>query len=1060
MRSLMGLTVMVLSAGLSRCADGTDDRVAEWRFDGDLADTSGGGHHAVAENPAFKPGLEGLGLHLPDRVLRVDSTPKLNLFPGFEVSCKVYFDTLPNDYINILRKDGEYQLRVDHPREGGRISFFVHLNGWEPRVRSRAVEAGKWYDIVARWDGKKLFLAVNGSVHTARRPGSAIPTDNPVEIGGVPGLLDELAIRNPRLLDREWALAAVGRQNDDARRSQASFGAGKGWSGWAGIRGGQAAVRGGRLVFRPGSSRGILANSGMDVDLSGNPYICIDVEGAVGESADVLFLTERGYGVVNLPLWGDHRTSVATMLDHPFWRGRLELLALSFTGPADGVIRLERLRISSRALVKPFVYIREIAPGRAILRAGRQESIAAVLRNPEGTAERVGLRLSVPAGVELLEAPEKQLGTLARDATVLETWAIRAPAPGTYTLRVSAMAEGARPTTRSLEIAVRAPAGRPAGSYVPKPEPAESDRTVLMHYCPLWKFGTHYGWNKIELWPGRKPAIGFYDEGTPEVADWHIKYALEHGIQGFIYCWYRATLEPEIEEQLGHALHDGLLEAKYLDMFKFSIMWENGCAQGVKDTRDLLDNVLPYWMEQFFTHPSYLKVDNKPVLFVWRPERVGPQLGGVEATRNAFEQMREACRRQGFDGIWIIGCVSTADRGVLTRMAEEGWDASSAYAVWGERDRELGRDEEGLATIPHRVFMDSQQAVWEGKRKIGVLPDITTVMMGWDKRPWFGKRSTFYTRDVSVANFERALEAGKAHADQAPGNGLDRRLFVLDNWNEFGEGHYLEPCSAFGFGFVDAVRRVFCRDRTPCRDVTPEDVGLEMPDRIYRQYREILFAEGVRINRRVTDNLIAWWRFAEDDEHVALDSSGCGFRALKLGFVPAPGVRDGAFRCRDGGTVVLDADPLFFPVSGVTVDLWVKTDVGKQTDHWFVNTVGRPDSGYRLGLSQGRLVWQIPQSAWSHGLVAEQPLPLGRWVHVAGTYDTHTMRLYVDGVECGTLAREGAIRPAERDVVLGSFARNMPGAAFEGAIDEVRIWDRALGPEEIRRYTEALARRP
>ncbi len=61
----------------------------------------------------------------------------------------------------------------------------------------------------------------------------------------------------------------------------------------------------------------------------------------------------------------------------------------------------------------------------------------------------------------------------------------------------------------------------PTMNYVPKPQPAKTDYINLMHYCALWKEGTHYGWQKIEPWPNNRPAIGWYDEGTPEVADWH-----------------------------------------------------------------------------------------------------------------------------------------------------------------------------------------------------------------------------------------------------------------------------------------------------------------------------------------------------------------------------------------------------------------------------------------------------------------------------------------------------------------------------------------------------------
>jgi hypothetical protein len=39
---------------------------------------------------------------------------------------------------------------------------------------------------------------------------------------------------------------------------------------------------------------------------------------------------------------------------------------------------------------------------------------------------------------------------------------------------------------------------------------------------------------------------------------------LEHGISGVVYCWYRTNKNAPVKQTLGHAIHDGLLKAKYL----------------------------------------------------------------------------------------------------------------------------------------------------------------------------------------------------------------------------------------------------------------------------------------------------------------------------------------------------------------------------------------------------------------------------------------------------------------------------------------------------------------
>ena len=119
--------------------------------------------------------------------------------------------------------------------------------------------------------------------------------------------------------------------------------------------------------------------------------------------------------------------------------------------------------------------------------------------------------------------------------------------------------------------------------YVPKPNPATSDRIVAAHYYAAWKKGAaeiHGGFDDLsEEYPDRTPLMGYYDEENPEVADWEIKWAVEHGINCFIHCWYRkpdnygkkVTLN---DLRCGHGLHEALFNAKYQKYMKFAIMYE------------------------------------------------------------------------------------------------------------------------------------------------------------------------------------------------------------------------------------------------------------------------------------------------------------------------------------------------------------------------------------------------------------------------------------------------------------------------------------------------------
>ena len=78
----------------------------------------------------------------------------------------------------------------------------------------------------------------------------------------------------------------------------------------------------------------------------------------------------------------------------------------------------------------------------------------------------------------------------------------------------------------------------------------------------------------------------------------------------------------------------------------------------------------------------------------------------------------------------------------------------------------------------------------------------------------------------------------------------------------------------------------------------------------------------------------------------------------------------------------------------------------------------------------------------------------GQWHHVAGTYDGRTMRCYVDGVEkSNPLKNPGPLKKSGWDLCIGNSVVDYDTGefiAFDGLIDEVRIYNRALSGDEIK----------
>ena len=672
-------------------------------------------------------------------------------------------------------------------------------------------------------------------------------------------------------------------------------------------------------------------------------------------------------------------------------------------------------------------------------RAGRSETVSLWLRaDQKQPAERV--TLAPDQGVRLLGKATRALPALGPNESATLIWRMQVVTPGTYGFTLTDAAD----VSLKRRVVFHPSVPQRKLAYVPEPEPVQTEVLVGAQMCPLWKEGTRRAvWQPIVPWGKRKPVLGWYDEGDPAVMDWEIKWCLDHGISFFVYCWYRTSQGGPVEQKLGHGIHEGLFRSRYRDQFKFAIMWENqqrGRA-GVASEEDFLENLLPFWIESYFKHSSYLVLDGKPLLYIYRPEYLVKDLGSVAKVRQALDKARAACRAAGLKGLTLLGEYRGNSRKHLQLLVDLGMDYSFAYC-WPLP---------GSPSSSQAVEM--QEAIWSERRELNVLPEMINVSMGWDSRPWHPSASIWRHTPADFAEVcKRALAATRAY----PEGSLSRRVVLLDNWNEFGEGHYLAPHRQYGFGYLDAVREAFA-PKAPREhvDLTPADVGLGPCDTLYQTARR----EDERVLRLLAaqpetpvkdDGLIAYWSFdGQENADVAADQSGHGLGARLRGATLIAGKRGQALVC-DGASAQAAPNPKLFP-ERLTVSCWIKTDQAKQSDRWFVNSIygGTTDSGYRLGLSGGGLCWGVPETEWSHHRSAKAPLPLGRWVHVAATADSQVMRIYMDGREVAQAARTVPVgMPLGRPLTLGNY-EHKHRAHFQGLLDEVRIYDRVLAPAQI-----------
>ncbi len=121
--------------------------------------------------------------------------------------------------------------------------------------------------------------------------------------------------------------------------------------------------------------------------------------------------------------------------------------------------------------------------------------------------------------------------------------------------------------------------------------------------------------------------------------------------------------------------------------------------------------------------------------------------------------------------------------------------------------------------------------------------------------------------------------------------------------------------------------------------------------------------------------------------------------ATARGVKEIPGKVGKAWQFIGDADCFVDAGRIDMPLTPVTMGGWIRID-GVHKEANYLLSCGTWDKGVSLGLSAGKLRFSVNGRYLESGA-----LPVGKWLHVAGSYDGSRMAIYVDGKNVQTLGR-------------------------------------------------------
>jgi hypothetical protein len=208
-----------------------------------------------------------------------------------------------------------------------------------------------------------------------------------------------------------------------------------------------------------------------------------------------------------------------------------------------------------------------------------------------------------------------------------------------------------------------------------------------------------------------------------------------------------------------------------------------------------------------------------------------------------------------------------------------------------------------------------------------------------------------------------------------------------------------------------------------------------------------------------SSGLVGYWKFDDASGTTATDSSGAGNTGTLVNGPTWTTGKVGSALAFDGlseyvnvpSTAALNAFPL-------TVAVWLKTSTASGVRGVVTKYTGGAYNGYDVFLSNGNLcAWYIRDTANFVYDGSGCPFNVAgyndnQWHHVVYVVDAAGGRLYVDGVQKGSLGWTGSAGAptTTQPVQIGRYPGAFGGAEyFPGLLDDVRIYNTALSTSDV-----------
>ena len=306
----------------------------------------------------------------------------------------------------------------------------------------------------------------------------------------------------------------------------------------------------------------------------------------------------------------------------------------------------------------------------------------------------------------------------------------------------------------------------------------------------------------------RIPTDGYYDLSKVENIRHQAKLAQAYGIDGFvIYSYYsngkklletpaRLLLENEdinIEYCFSWANHDWM---RTWFSYNKQMLRKQQYASSNEEVAKHFEEYLPFFMDK-----RYIKIDNKPVLFIYDYDAIPD----FEMYKDTWDRL---AKENGFNGIFLVQTLGGHHLTWNDSLFNACFDFEPTYTTFSEMklQHSINRIRRGIKKVIKGKFIANyfnynSVCNYIEKRNENEKNHYLGLFAEWDNSPRHSHNGTVFT-NFSIDRFERLVKTQLQKSIE-----YNKDIIVIDAWNEWGEGAFLEPDNIYSLKKLEVISR-------------------------------------------------------------------------------------------------------------------------------------------------------------------------------------------------------------------------------------------------------------